>query len=52
MGVSPLNTRDFGPRRTVLLGTLAPHLGLIVFTALTAAIALYLIYTMLQPDAF
>ncbi|MGA7861425.1 MAG: hypothetical protein WCB19_06170 [Thermoplasmata archaeon] len=31
---------------------LAPHLGLIVFTALTAAIALYLIYTMLRPDAF
>jgi len=27
-------------------------LGLIVFTVLTAAIALYLIYTMLRPDAF
>lgn len=31
---------------------IAPHLGLIVFTVLTAAIGLYLIYTMLQPDAF
>ncbi|MGC2290153.1 MAG: hypothetical protein WA688_09920 [Thermoplasmata archaeon] len=31
---------------------LTPHLGLIVFTLLTAAIGLYLIYTMLRPDAF
>jgi len=58
MRVSPLNTPDFGPLQTVVLLNLgpllklAPHLGLIVFTVLTAAIALYLIYTMLRPDAF
>jgi len=37
---------------TVSLLDIAPHLGLIVFTLLTAAIGLYLIYTMLRPDAF
>jgi F subunit of K+-transporting ATPase (Potass_KdpF) len=35
-----------------LLQNLAPHLGLIVFTALTVGVTLYLIYTMLRPDAF
>ena len=49
---SGLNTPELGPRTTVSLGNLAPHLGLIVFTVLTAAVALYLIYTMLRPDAF
>lgn len=58
MRVSPLNTPDFGPPATVALLNFAPllkltpHLGLIVFTLLTAAIGLYLIYTMLRPDAF
>jgi hypothetical protein len=28
------------------------HVGLILLTALIAAIGLYLIYTMLRPDAF
>jgi F subunit of K+-transporting ATPase len=36
----------------VWLQDLAPHLGLIVFSVLTAAVGLYLIYTMLRPDAF
>jgi hypothetical protein len=49
---SGLNSPEFGPRRTVSLGSLAPDLGLIVFTVLTAAVSLYLIYTMLRPDAF
>lgn len=55
---SPLNTPHLGPPATVsLLGasslaSAGSHLGLIVFTALTAAIALYLIYTMLRPGAF
>jgi hypothetical protein len=52
MRVSGLNTPDFGPPETVMLANLGPHLGLIVFTVLTAAVALYLIYTMLRPDAF
>jgi hypothetical protein len=53
-----LNTHELGPFGTVSLLNispllnLGPHLGLIVFTALTAAIGLYLIYTMLRPDAF
>ena len=52
MRVSTLNSPDFGPRTTVLDLNLAPHLGLIVFTVLTAAVSLYLIYTMLRPTAF
>jgi F subunit of K+-transporting ATPase (Potass_KdpF) len=36
----------------VSLLNIAPHLGLILFTILTAAVSLYLIYTMLRPDAF
>lgn len=47
-----LNSPRFAPLGTVSLLNLAPHLGLIVFTVLTAAIAVYLIYTMLRPDAF
>jgi hypothetical protein len=52
MRVETLNSPDFGPPRTVSLLDIAPHLGLIVFTILTAAVSLYLIYTMLHPDAF
>jgi hypothetical protein len=52
MRVSPLNTRHFGPPGTVSILDIAPHLGLVVFTVLTAAVSLYLIYTMLRPDAF
>jgi hypothetical protein len=52
MRVSPLNTPDLGPPTTVSLWNLAPHFGLIVFTVLTFAVSLYLIYTMLKPDAF
>jgi hypothetical protein len=52
MRVSSLNTPDLGPPVTVLDLNLAPHLGLIVFTLLTAAVSLYLIYTMLRPNAF
>lgn len=52
MGVSSLNTPDFGPRSTVWDLNLAPQLGLIVFTVLTSAISIYLIYTMLRPTAF
>jgi F subunit of K+-transporting ATPase (Potass_KdpF) len=52
MRVSVLNSPDFAPPRTVSLLDIAPHLGLIVFTVLTAAVSLYLIYTMLRPDAF
>jgi hypothetical protein len=52
MRVPSLNTPDFGPRATVLDLNLAPHLGLILFTVLTAAVSLYLIYTMLRPGAF
>jgi hypothetical protein len=49
---STLNSSDLGPPATVWLSEIAPHLGLIVFTILTAAVSLYLIYTMLRPDAF
>ena len=49
---SPLNSAHLGPLGTVALASLAPHLGLILFTVLTAGIALYLIYTMLRPDRF
>ncbi|MCI4352885.1 MAG: potassium-transporting ATPase subunit F [Thermoplasmata archaeon] len=34
------------------LSFLAPHLGLILFTVLTFAITLYLVYSMLRPDRF
>jgi hypothetical protein len=52
MHVPTLNTPDFGASGKVSLLDIAPHLGLIVFTILTAAVSLYLIYTMLHPDAF
>jgi hypothetical protein len=52
MRVESLNTPDLGPPGTVSLLDIAPHLGLILFTILTAAVSLYLIYTMLHPDAF
>ncbi len=52
MRVSTLNSPDFGPPGQVSLLNIAPHLALIVFTILTAAVSLYLIYTMLRPDAF
>lgn len=53
-----LNTPNFGPLGTVALLRVSSlpdpsiHLGLLVFTILTAAIGLYLIYTMLRPGAF
>ncbi len=34
------------------LSTVAAHLGLVVFTALTVAVVAYLVYSMLRPDAF
>ena len=52
MRVSRLNSPDFAQPQTVSLLDIAPHLGLIVFTVLTGAVSLYLIYTMLRPDAF
>lgn len=34
------------------LGTLAQHLGLLVFTVLAVALTIYLVYSMAHPERF